>query len=269
MIVSTWGSSLQIIRQTDHAALSGVLAEHWGNDKFRQLEPYAPVVLAAALHDNGWQEWEAEPKVNPTTHLPYQFTELPVAEHLGFYFRGVQRVVARDRYAGLLVNMHCAGLYKQRYGIDPSLPVKQFAAEEQRVVEQSMDRLEAQQRQLSQELGEMGVPPEYTDEATLWSNYKLLQIYDRLSLFLCMPPLRARELGPAPLDGQVGDVKLALQPAGERTLTISPYPFRENRLRLTVEARMIPNTSYGSDADLRDTLAKAERRCMTFELRSP
>jgi hypothetical protein len=269
MIVSTYGGSLQIIRQTDHAAVSGVLADNWGNETFRQPEPFAPVVLAAALHDNGWQEWEEEPKVNATTRLPYQFTELPVADHLAFYFRGVERVVTRDRYAGLLVNLHCSGLYKQRYGIDPSLPIKQFAAEEQQVVQQFIDRLEAQQRQLCRELRQTNLPPAYTDEATLWTNYKLLQIYDRLSLFLCMPPLRARELGPAPLDERSGDVKLALQPAGERSLTISPYPFRENQLRLTVEARLIPNRSYDSDADLRETLAKAERRCLTFELRGP
>jgi hypothetical protein len=267
MIVSPCDGSLQLIRQTDHAALSGVLAEYWGNATFHQPEPYAPVVLAAALHDNGWQEWEEEPKVNPATHLPYQFTELPVAEHLAFYFTGVQRVVARDRYAGLLVNMHCAGLYKQRYGIDPSLPVKQFAPEEQRVVQQFLDRLEAQQRQLCQELRETGLPSGYTDQSTLWANYKLLQVYDRLSLFLCLRPLQARGLGPAPVDYQGREVELALQPAGERVLTIAPYPFRENPLRVTVESRLIPKKSYPDDTEFREALAGAEGRSLTFEVR--
>jgi hypothetical protein len=268
MIVSACGGSLQLIRQTDHAALSGALAESWGNAAFHQPEPFDPVVLAAALHDNGWQEWEAEPKVNPATHLPYQFTELPVAEHLAFYFRGVQRVVARDRYAGLLVNMHCAGLYKQRYGIDPSLPVKHFAPEEQQVVQQFLDRLEAQQQQLSRELRETGHPASYTDEGTLWANYKLLQIYDRLSLFLCMPPLRARELGPAPVGYEGREIELVLQPTDELALTISPYPFRANPLPVSVESRWIPRKSYATDAEFREALAGAECRSLTFELRA-
>jgi hypothetical protein len=266
MIVSSCDGRLQLIRQTDHAALSGTLAEYWGNDRFQRPEPYDPVVLAAALHDNGWQEWEEQPKINPATHAPCQFTDLPVAEHLAFYLQGVQRVVARDRYAGLLVNMHCAGLYKQRYGVDPSLPVKHYTPEEGRVVGQFMDRLEAQQQQLVQELRDAGLPAAYTDEATLWANYKLLQIYDRLSLYLCMPPLHERSLGPAPQGDRRQEVDLALRPAGTRRVSISPYPFRDCPLRVAVDARLIPNQSYLTDAAFRDALAGAERLPLAFEL---
>src|ERR1700736_6085702 len=116
MILSTLDGQLQMIRQPDHAELSGELAEHWGNDGFDRPEPFEPMVLAAALHDNGWEEWDNGPKVNPGTRLPYQFTEMPVQEHLAFYWRGVERVIAKDRYSGLVVSMHCAGLYNGRYG---------------------------------------------------------------------------------------------------------------------------------------------------------
>src|SRR5438105_7909170 len=146
MIVSTRNGDFQLIRQTDHAELSGMLAEHWGNDRFRRPEPFAPMVLAAALHDDGWREWEAQPRVNPATGFPYQFTELPVLEHLAFYLRGVERVIARDRYAGLMVSMHCQGLYNRRYGIDPSLPAPEFPPDVEQVVQQGRDRLETQQR---------------------------------------------------------------------------------------------------------------------------
>jgi hypothetical protein len=82
-----------------------------------------------------------------------------------------------------------------------------------------------------------------------------------------MPPLQARGLGPAPVDYQGREVELALQPTGERALTISPYPFRENPLRVSVESRWIPKQTYSSDIEFRETLAGAECRSLSFELR--
>jgi len=41
----------------------------------------------------------------------YSFMSLPTQEHIDLYQRGIERVVKVDRYAGLLVSMHCAGLY--------------------------------------------------------------------------------------------------------------------------------------------------------------
>ena len=67
MIVQRQDSELLLVRQTDHAALSGMLAEHWGDGDFACPEPRAAVLLAAARHDDGWREWELAPKVNPTT----------------------------------------------------------------------------------------------------------------------------------------------------------------------------------------------------------
>src|SRR6516162_2477146 len=110
MIVSRRDGELQTILQTDHAQLSGVLAEHWGNATFARLEPHDSMCMAARLHDNGWTEYEVLPRVNQKTGRPYQFTELPVREHLTFYWHGVEQVVGQDAYAGLMVSMHCEGL---------------------------------------------------------------------------------------------------------------------------------------------------------------
>ena len=89
MIVRQDGDRLILILQTDHAAISGWLAEHWGNDAFDRPDPFDSVVYAAARHDDGWIPWEKAPKVDPETRLPYQFTDLPIDEHWGFYSTGL------------------------------------------------------------------------------------------------------------------------------------------------------------------------------------
>ena len=63
MIVRQHSDPMVVIRQTDHAFLSGFFAREWGNEVFERPEPFASFCLAAAEHDNGWQEWEMLPGV--------------------------------------------------------------------------------------------------------------------------------------------------------------------------------------------------------------
>jgi hypothetical protein len=53
MIVQRRDGQLLLIRQTDHAALAGNLARHWGNASFAAPSPRDPVVFAADHHDDG------------------------------------------------------------------------------------------------------------------------------------------------------------------------------------------------------------------------
>jgi hypothetical protein len=255
----------QLIRQTDHAALAGELAKHWGRPPFDLPEPFDAVVCAAAQHDNGWTDWDARPKINPVTQQPYQFWELPVEEHLSFYFQGVEKVVGIDRYAGLLASMHCAGLYNGRYGTDPALMVRQFTPEMQRTIQGFLDRLKAQQHRLREELRTSNLFAAWLEDGKIWKNYRLLQIFDRLSLYLCMLPLGQRSLRPVPVAAGE-DVELVLQPHERNEVHISPYPFDVDPLEVTIDCRLIPQTSYGGDDQFRAVLAGAEVTALTFEL---
>ena len=100
-----------MIRQTDHALLSGFFAREWGNELFARPQLFDSFCLAVREHDNGWSEWELAPQIDPKTRLPYSFMSIPTAEHIALYQRGIDRIVTADRYAGLLVSMHCSGLY--------------------------------------------------------------------------------------------------------------------------------------------------------------
>ena len=77
----------------------------------------------------------------PTSGRPLNFLDVPVPAHLAFYRAGIAAITDEDPYAGLLVSMHGAGIYRQRYGAQPELKlsragevadlVEEFVAEQE------------------------------------------------------------------------------------------------------------------------------------------
>src|SRR5690349_25096937 len=101
MIIQEQGEHLVLIRQTDHAVLAGHFARELGSDGFALPQPQDSFILAATEHDNGWNEWELLPEIDPVTFLPYSFMSIPTRDHIELYQRGIERVVKADHYAGL------------------------------------------------------------------------------------------------------------------------------------------------------------------------
>lgn len=266
MIVQPQDGQLLLIRQTDHAALAGVFAEHWGNADFARPSPRDPLIAAALHHDDGWLLWEVSPRLDPSTRRPYQFTAMPVAEHVGFYRAGIESLLTLSPYAGLLTVMHLAGLYQMRFGSDRSIEPKHLTSEEEQVQRQFLDELQQQQEALRRELPQQGVPSSWLEEQRLWCNYKLLQMYDRLSLYFCMAPPRPMEVGPAPLDYEGGQTQLTLTPLTERTVAITPYPFDRSPLPFTVRAALAADRDYAGDEDFRAVFAAAPVTELSFEV---
>ena len=264
MIVQMQEEHFVVIRQTDHAAVSGEFAVEWGNETFARPEAFESFRLAAAEHDNGWREWDESPRIDPETHEPWQFMAMPVADHLSFYQYGIKNVLKQDLYAGLLVSMHCTGIYSQRYGTDPGLKLKRYSPEVEAIVQGFRERMENQQKHMRKQLGaggEFGAD----EERALWANYKRLQMADRLSLYFCMAPPAAGTLGPAPVDEQQ-DAQWQLRPAGGNKVTIAPYPFRRDALEVRIKARRIARKSYRDDAELREALGQAKEELLEFTI---
>jgi hypothetical protein len=268
MIVQTRAGGLLLIRQTDHAALAAVFARHWGNNHFEPLRPRPSLLIAAEHHDDGWLAWEAAPTVDPATRRPYQFTDLPAGEHLAFYRQGIADVLKRDPYAGLLVSMHLSGLHQRRFGTE-SRPTPRPAGpnEHAAALRRALDQLEDQQRELREQLPSAGVDPRFLKDGPLWANYKLLQVFDRLSLYFCTAPPRAATIGPAPRDHKGHEVDLELMPLDGGAVAVDPYPFDQPALPVEVRAALIPDRPYQTDAELRAELARAAPERLEFVLR--
>src|SRR3954465_3159147 len=107
---------LLVVRQSDHGIQTGLFASRWGNESTPKFDPWQAVVDAGIRHDNGWIAWEASPTMDPENGQPRQFYNLTPHEHVPLYRHGIQMAADHDPTTGLLVSMHGAGLYNDRYG---------------------------------------------------------------------------------------------------------------------------------------------------------
>jgi len=220
VIVRDRGDGWQVVLQIDHADLSGAFARAWAD----RGERHGSLAVAAARHDDGWAVWERAPIVDENGK-PVNFLDVNVRSHLAFYRAGIAAITEQDPYAGLLVSMHGAGIYRQRYGRDPALGLSR-AAEEQELV----DGFVAEQ--------EAGFADRVTDagvsEEQRWRDYELLQLYDRLSLYFCM---RNAEQP----DGDVVDLQgYRLELLAPWRVRMEPFPFGDRPAQFELVRRVLP-----------------------------
>ncbi len=222
MIIQEQGDQLVLIRQTDHAVLSGFFAREWGNEQFTRPEPFASFCLAAAEHDNGWREWELLPGLDLKTRLPYSFTSIPTEEHIALYQRGIERLIKIDHYAGLLVSMHCAELYNRTRATLPGFSALYVKASESQLANEFVQRLRLQQLRLKVDLHANPPTKNFADEKTLQANYQRLEALDRLSLYFCLAPLDVAIIDQVPMDDAGGETDWDLRPAGGNLVRTVP-----------------------------------------------
>jgi hypothetical protein len=215
MIVRDMGDAWQVVLQTDHADLSGAAARAWAEQGPR----HGSLVVAAERHDDGWAVWEQAPQVDDSG-APVNFLAVDVRSHLAFYRAGIAAITEQDPYAGLLVSMHGAGIYRRRYGLDPALGLSR-AAELQEEVDAFVAEQEAK---FGGELGEHR------------SDYELLQVYDRLSLYFCLRDVEAGE------EAEVQGYGFA--PVAPWHVRLDPYPFRERPARFSLLRHVVPRRKW-------------------------
>jgi hypothetical protein len=256
VIVSRVAAGLMVVLQIDHQEQCRAAADAWGNETFRRVEPWAPVVVAAAVHDEGWRAWESAPEVDPEG-APVDFLALDRARHVALSRHGIDLAFARSPRVGLLVSMHCGGLYRARLGLDGDPPDPATLAEPARgFVAGEMVRQDAARR---------AIGAADTDRWA-WDAYRLLQAWDALSLYLTwrgLPGGRSGRLPRVPEGPGRPGVDLALTPVDALTAACEPFPFAGDEAVLPVRARVIPDRPYVDDADLGAALADApveERR---------
>jgi Protein of unknown function (DUF3891) len=257
-----------VIRQTDHAFLSGFFAREWGNDAFSRPEPFKSFCLAAAEHDNGWQEWELAPGVDPKTFIPYSFMTVPTEEHIFLYQRGIDRILKVDLYAGLLVVSHCMGLYDRSRATIPGYSAKYVKSQEQHVANDFVQRLRLQQLRLKVDLRNDPATKPFTDEKLIRANVQRLEALDRLSLYFCLGAAEDASIEAVPTSDGGKEVDWEVRPAGQNQFTISPYPFRRDPLAFTILARRIPKRRYSDDTDLQSVIAAAPFFNIRYTVRS-
>jgi hypothetical protein len=215
VIVRDLGDAWQVVLQTDHADLSGALARAWAE----QGPHHDSLIVAAERHDDGWAVWEQAPQVGGDGK-PVNFLEVDVRSHLAFYRAGIAAITEQDADAGLLVSMHGAGIYRQRYGLDPGLGLVRAVE-----VRDEVDAFVAEQ-----EAKFGGDPGERRGD------YELLQLFDRLSLYFCLRDVEAGE--GAEIQGY------RFEPVAPWHVRLDPFPFVERPARFSLLRHVVPKRAW-------------------------
>ena len=252
MIVAREPGGIVLVRQVDHQGQCAAMARAWGNRQFARPHPFAPVIEAAAWHDEGWRGWELAPAV--AGGQPVNFTDMDRPTHVGIYRECIGRACERDPREGLLVSMHGRGLYEYTPAPRRDATARAFIAEQI-----------ALQHDLRAEMGGGAAL-----EAWASAGYRLLRAWDALSLYLTWRGLREGRPGVlSQVPREIGDegVDLHLSPDGPLGCIVTPWPFSEDAVELPVPARRIEERVYATNRDLADALAGAPALTLPFRVR--
>ena len=161
-----------------------------------------------------------------------------------------------DSYAGLIVSMHRTGLWKNRYDRmnHPSgYNIREMSPEVREFVERN-ERWQEQERKSQ-------------DSGKLWTNYRLMQVWDLLGLYFCCQDPYEDYVEPVPIDysGEAG-VRLRLRPSGPRQVTFDPYPFEVRPCRIELAVKRLPRASFESVEAFQREYFRAENDLMHFEI---
>ena len=252
--------TLILIGQTDHSRFVGQLAAHWGNRDFESPKPYDSVVRAATFHDYGWLRYETSPLIHPETGEPYPFLKAPMTEaQLGSYQWALDWMADIDPYSGLIVSMHRTGLWKGRYQTIKHPAGRYNLTALSPEVQAFVTRNEAWQERQRATLDAKGI----------WTNYRLMQVWDLLGLYFgCQEPY-ADHVEPVPVSYGAGDdagVRMTMTPAGARRVAFEPYPFDVRPCRLQLMFKRSPGPTFADVESFRRVWFGGDVGLMEFEL---
>jgi hypothetical protein len=218
MIVRRHPHVWHLITQPDHAALARRVMERWV--PLHDAERRASILLAIEEHDNGWQEPDAQPRVDATTGDVFDFVHIPAEIRQGVWPRGVARLAEHDIWAAALVAHHAVTVY-DRYRSDP-------------VWLAFFPRLEALRDELANRARRTHVQ--------LTHDYAFVRIGDLISLVFC-----------AQWDEEQRYDRFTFRRDGDRVL-VSPDPFNGRQVPIAIRAREVAARRYSSDTEMQQAV---------------
>jgi hypothetical protein len=238
VIVRSEGADLVLVRQADHALLSGWLASIWGSPPWQPPEPRLSTVLGARLHDLPWTAFDEDLPLRPDGH-PYSFEQVPRAISTRFYVSGLDAIESIDAYAGLLGSLHFSGFYVSHWGWRHWAGSSQLAGEEKAAVDRFVAHELDRQERLRCRLG-----LDAEGDHRLRCNYMWLQLWDRISLDICRRGFHGvtENYPSVPLTyaKDSGSISLRIELAGPDECRLDPYPLVANPYRTVLLCARVP-----------------------------
>lgn len=237
-----------LISQVEHARLSGELAKRcincFGNHKDSLQDVRQELLQAISHHDDGWLDWETQPRLDPELGRPLSFMELPLAEALGIWERSIVVASEVGELAAWIVAGHFSALHA-RHVVDNS------AREWLRETASRRSEWFARWHSRNESLHTV----EVAGEALKW-----LQLFDILSLWPCSQyPLAGEQIAQRPESFRtaedwilVREIRPADQnPSGKPCrIVLDPWPFTEPEIPMQAAAHLVPVRHYASSREL-------------------
>lgn len=243
MIVNPTPDGWQIIYQQAHALLAAQLMYQW--PPFLAPDRWVGLLAALTQHDDEQARWRGHYGLTPAG-APADFAMQPFSLEQATGVLHAARF--QGRWRSLLTSLHLSTLHESQRGHSSA-------------TDQFLDEQQARQKQWRRELK--------ATKKEARQAYTLLHWCDRLSLILCRQELpemgRALEIWAGP-DGRRYDV---LRPAPDGPVQVQPWPFREARFGVSVEAARLRQLRFQDDAELSAALHQAPIETLTWELAAP
>lgn len=249
-----------LVGQTDHSRLAGQFASHWGNAQFAPPTPYESIARAATFHDFGYLRYETNPAFNAESGETPNFRDvLTDAKRLEEYQWCFDWFLEPDPYASLIVSMHRTGLWRGRYDAiqHPPHAIRKQKPE----VDAFVEKNEALRKEKLAEFG--------WDPAQVRTNYRLLQVWDLLSLyFSCQEPAEDY-IVPVPTsyaDKEGEGAKVTLTPLSANRIQVDPFPFDTSPLKIQLAAHRLSQQKFPDQDAFKKAYFQAPMEILEFEL---
>jgi hypothetical protein len=227
MIVRRQNDRWVCITQPDHAALAGRLMREWQLGGLPSSPRRDDILHAIDAHDNGWQEVDAFPLVDPAG-VVLDFVHAPLEMRRGVWPRGVRRL-AGEPYAAALVANHAVHVFARYRGQSEWVPF--------------FDEMTTLRSEM---LEDSGLSPE-----TLLDDYAFVRLGDLLSLTFCNAWTDAQD-----------EFGIAIRLDGTR-LVVTPDPFAGRAVPFEIAARVLSSHDLSPPATAPAAWARAERHVLT------
>jgi hypothetical protein len=186
--------------------------------------------------------------------------ELPFSqEQTDAYQWCIDWLISIDSLSGLIASMHRTGLWQNRYNV-MTYPSGKYDLKGLRPeIQVLIDRSEARQKMLQQDLS----------EAVVWTNYRLMQVWDLLGLYFCCQEPGGDYIDPCPTSysgERDSDVRLTMKALGGGRIAFDPYPFDVRPLHVEIACRRVQGTTFPSSEAFRQAYFQGQKDLLRYEL---
>lgn len=246
------------IHQTSHALMAAEFCRYWGNRDFAAPHPYAATMLAISQHDNGWLEWELQPKLRGDGYpMDFIHDDDPSAK-VQLWRRGVNRAYEQHPYAAVLIGRHAAMLYES--GDQNLLPdelrahIADFLADQQMLLALVRHEFTANATMLAA-----------LTDSVVDANTRLLQFGDNASLQVIMPWGTPRLIANCPVDN--AGTRVAIQMAyDDTTITFDPWPYAVDAFEVNIHGRLLSQRYFPDQATYHAALLEAPYHIQSWQV---